>query len=219
MDKSKLSLDAKLVLSDIGAKILYLRSINILNSVQELSDRTRPRLFASVVDYLRLGHKHSFVFVEFPPRKAEVQKGKENQFTTLIINPGIKAWASMSLLHRISSLHVCNVITGWLWASVNKTNAQSKKKSHYCLRLTADCQVSSWIHYRDSFRLSRIDSYLFLKDIPPHPTRFDRSLISISLLEYISFHQAPPRADVMSPQLSPLHPAQQHTGATAMPIY
>lgn len=73
----------------------------------------------------------------------------------------------MSLLHRISSLHVCNVITGWLWASVNKTDAQSllgakKKRSHYCLRLTADCQVSSWIHYRDSFRLSRIDSYLFL---------------------------------------------------------
>lgn len=31
----------------------------------------------------------------------------------------------MSLLRRISSLHVCNVITGWLWASVNKKDAQS----------------------------------------------------------------------------------------------
>lgn len=80
----------------------------------------------------------------------------------------------MSLHRRMSSLLVCNVITGWLWASVNKTNAQSplekdRKKSHYCLRLTADCQVCSWIHYSDSFRLSRIDSYLFLNIFPPPP--------------------------------------------------
>lgn len=40
----------------------------------------------------------------------------------------------------------------------------------------------------------------------------DRSLISISLLEYISFHQASPRCDVVSPQLPPLRAAQQHTG-------
>lgn len=101
----------------------------------------------------------------------------------------------MSLHRRMSSLLVCNVITGWLWASVNKTNAQSplekdRKKSHYCLRLTADCQVCSWIHYSDSFRLSRIDSYLFLKHFSPSPaTNFDRRLISISLLQCISFHQ------------------------------
>lgn len=42
----------------------------------------------------------------------KVQRSKENPFTALIIQPGIKAWAYMSLLHRILSLNVCNVITG-----------------------------------------------------------------------------------------------------------
>lgn len=65
--------------------------------------------------------------------------------------------------------------------------------SHHCLWLTADCQVSSWIHYRDSSRLSRIDSYLFLK-------LSARALISISLLEYISFHQASPSYDAVPGQ-------------------
>lgn len=118
-------------------------------------------------------------------KKIKLQRSKENPFTALIIHPGIMAWAYMSLLHRISSLTVCNVITRWLKASVNKTNAHSVWKSHYYMKLTADCQVSSWIHYHDSSRLSSMESYLFLK-------------LSISLLEYISFHQASPRCDVVS---------------------
>lgn len=39
----------------------------------------------------------------------------------------------------------------------------------------------------------------------------DQSLISISLLEYIYFHQASPHCDVVCMHLPPLHTAQQHT--------
>lgn len=66
--------------------------------------------------------------------------------------------------HWISSLNVGNIITAWLEASsINKRDARSIWNWHYCLRLPADCQVSRWIRYRDSSRLSRIDCYLFLK--------------------------------------------------------
>ncbi len=114
----------------------------------------------------------------------KAQRGNENPFTSLIVQPGILAY--VSLFHRLSSLNAV--------------------KCNHCMTLGQQCKirgmlapseiaiiVCGWlliVRFAAEFIIMIPQGWAELILICFWNSLVDQSLISISLSEYISYHQA-----------------------------